>query len=329
MELNSAQEYLVKRISARESYQDLLSFPRYLEIETVNVCNARCPMCTINDWERGSKPMTDELFAKIAAEVVQHRDELQRVSLYRDGEPLIDKKLPQRIKMLKDGGIKNVSISSNISLLDEAKAVELLEAGLDNIIFSIDSLNKEIYESIRVRLKFETVLANALRFIQLRNQINPKTRIWIRMIRQESNQDEWPSYQRFWADHVGPQDRVYYHNIFNWGGQLKGYEPIAKSYEPGLPCVALWSLMVIFTNGDVPLCNVDFNKKFPTGSVATHSLKEVWQSKILNERREAHLAGKKSCIQLCQNCNVWEESPDLGGISKKYIEQEGLALQFG
>ncbi|HIO82261.1 TPA: hypothetical protein EYG59_27145, partial [Candidatus Poribacteria bacterium] len=75
MEISKAQEYLVRRISPSEKYQDLIQFPRYLEIETVNACNARCPMCTINDWQRDTPTMKDELFEKIAAEVIDNADE--------------------------------------------------------------------------------------------------------------------------------------------------------------------------------------------------------------------------------------------------------------
>ncbi len=49
MDIQTAREYLQRRISPQESYEDLLNFPRFIEIETVNACNARCPMCTIDD----------------------------------------------------------------------------------------------------------------------------------------------------------------------------------------------------------------------------------------------------------------------------------------
>ena len=327
MDLERAKEYLVRRISPEERYDDLLSFPRYIEIETVNVCNARCPMCTIDDWERGVAPMTDEIFDKIATEVIQHAPELKRVSLYRDGEPLIDKKLSDRVARLKAGGIDNTAISTNVSLLNEKRATQLLEAGLGLIILSIDSLKKDVYEAIRVRLKFEEVLENAVKFLELRDRMKSPTRVWVRMIRQESNQDEWPAYQEFWSKRISPIDRVYYHNIFNWGGQLKQFDPISNSYEPNLPCVALWSLLVIFCNGDVPLCNVDYNNKYPTGSVLKHSIKELWRSKVMNERRELHLSGQKACISLCEHCNVWDETPDQPEkISGEYASEVELRM---
>lgn len=328
---NKFETYLSQRISKSETYSDLLKFPRYIEIETVNVCNARCPMCTIEDWERPAKPgssrmMGDELFKKIADQIIENKDQVKRVSLYRDGEPLIDKKLAERVAYLKKGGVDQTCISTNVSLLTPDKARDLLHAGLDTIILSIDSLKKEVYESIRVRLKFEEVLANALSLIELRNEIRPETKIWVRMIRQESNKDEWPSYFDFWKTklNLSSKDRCYFHNLFNWGNQLEGFRPIAKSFEPGLPCVALWSLMVIFTDGRVPLCNVDYNQKFPIGDATKDSLKSIWQSKLLNEKRELHLKGEKAKISICDNCNVWDESPDLEGISSQYAEAVDL-----
>lgn len=325
MEFHAATDYLRRRISPKDTYEDLLRFPKYLEIETVNACNARCPMCTIEEWSRKSPTMKDGLFKKIADELIENRDRLKRVSLYRDGEPLLDKKLAPRVAVLKDGGIPETAISTNVSLLGEAAATDLLKAGLDTIILSIDSLKKDVFESIRVRLVFEEVLENALRFIELRDRIRPQTKIWVRMIRQESNYDEWPEYEAFWRRKLSANDRINYSIIHNWGAQLSGFRPVAKSYEPNLPCVALWSLMVIFSNGDVPLCNVDFNKRYPTGNVATDSIAAVWQSRIMSERRAWHMNGDKEHIEICKNCNVWDEPPDIEQVAPEFAKETTLA----
>jgi radical SAM protein with 4Fe4S-binding SPASM domain len=317
--LEKKQEYLVRRIAPEAGYDDLLAFPSYFEIETVNACNARCPMCTIDDWTRAAKPMTQELFEKIAAELCAQADRVKRVSLYRDGEPLLDKRLPERVALLKAGGIGEVAISTNVSLLTPARSRALLEAGLDLIILSIDSLDKAVFESIRVRLKFEEVLQNALQFIELRNRIRPSTRIWVRMIRQASNLHEWDRYQEFWRPKLAAPDRCYYNNIHNWGGQLKDFAPVVESLQPKVPCIALWSLMVIFSTGDVPLCNVDYNMKFPVGNVRERSIADVWNSEPIREFRQRHLDGRKSSIALCGECNVWDEPPDYENLSDEYV----------
>ena len=59
-------------------------------------------------------------------------------------------------------------------------------------------------------------------------------------------------------------DRIYYHNIFNWG-QLDGYKSVSKFNLIYLRCFMVFNGN--FANGDVPLCNVDYNNKYPTGSI--------------------------------------------------------------
>lgn len=322
--IEKMKEYLARRISPEETCEDLLKFPRYLEIETINSCNAKCPMCPASDQPRNLKPMKDELFAKIADEIIGHKAEVKRVTLYRDGEPLLDNKLADRIALLKKHGIKATSISTNVSLLTESKAKGLLNAGIDIVIMSIDSLNKASYEAIRRGLDFDVVINNALKFIDIRNKIRPETQIWMRMIRQKSNYDEWPAYRKYWSQHLSKSDRIYFHDIFNWGGQLKNFKPVSKSFEPNLPCVALWSLFVIFCNGDVPLCNVDYRNMYPSGNVRSNSIARIWHSEVLNERRRAHLIGEKNRISLCGNCNVWNESADGKNISLEYAQEAAI-----
>ena len=323
--MNKLESYLSRRIDPADNYKNLLEFPKYIEIETVNACNARCPMCTINDWERNYPVMRDNVFNKISDELIEHKKHLKRVSLYRDGEPLIDKKLPQRINKFFENGISNTSIATNVSLLNEKKSREILEAGLGLVIMSIDSLKKDVFEKIRVRLDFETVKQNAIKFLELRDKINPNCRVWIRMIRQEENKNEWDDYYKFWSKYVSDQDRIYYHNIFNWGGQLDGFKSIEKSFEPNLPCVALWSLMVFFANGDVPLCNVDYNNKFPTGNVIESSIKDLWSSQIMNARRKLHMTDNKKQISICANCNVWDEVKGEELISPEFASQVSIS----
>ena len=114
-----------------------------------------------------------------------------------------------------------------------------------------------------------------------------------------------------------------FHNLHNWGDQLKSFVPVATSHEPKLPCVALWSLMVIFTNGDVPLCNVDFDNKYPSGNIATNSIAEVWNSAPLLEMRRRHFEGRKAEIEICGNCNVWDEPPDRKHVTPDFVDAKG------
>ena len=54
-------------------------------------------MCTINDWERNYPVMKDDVFNKVSDDIIENKKFIKRVSLYRDGEPLIDKKMAKEL----------------------------------------------------------------------------------------------------------------------------------------------------------------------------------------------------------------------------------------
>lgn len=306
--MNENETYLLRRIGGDSVEKNLLDFPAYIEIETVNACNARCPMCTIDDWQRKSPTMTDDIFNRILGQLSGHIHKVKRVSLYRDGEPLLDKRLEARVRALKDIGTKEVAIATNVQLLNAQRASKLLDSEIDLVIFSIDSLKRNVFEAIRARLDLDIVLKNAQFFIEERNRRGSKTKIWIRMIRQKSNFSELQAFKDFWSSRLSPGDRCYHHDIFNWGGQLKRYEAISENSELSRPCVALWSLFVIFSDGSVPMCNVDYNSKVPIGNIMENDIADLWKSSNFERLRRLHLEGSKAEIPLCISCDVWNDN---------------------
>lgn len=267
-------------------------------------------MCTVATWDRKAPSMRDDLFEKLAVEIGGNREHVERVSLFRDGEPLLDRKLPDRIRRLKAAGVANVGISTNCSLLDEARSSAILEAGLDEIFLSMDGFSKGTFESIRVGLSYEQAMENCLRFIPLRDRIRPSTRIVVRMIVQPANEHEWGAYRAFWAARIGSNDCVSRKPLHNWGGQIDAGNGPMACRDPGAnrwPCKSLWSLFVVFANGDVPLCAVDSHRQVPVGEVRTSSIREVWQGRVLESLRRRHLGGRREGLTLCDGCNVWKD----------------------
>ena len=153
--MKNFKPYLNRRIDKQAKFENLLEFPKYIEIETVNACNARCPMCTINDWERNYPIMKDDVWNKISDDIIENKKFLKRVSLYRDGEPLIDKKMANRINKLYENGIRTNDIIIKIN--DET-------SNWNNLISSLRfaTLGEELELNILtssnkiLNLKFET-----------------------------------------------------------------------------------------------------------------------------------------------------------------------------
>ncbi|MEW6097350.1 MAG: SPASM domain-containing protein [bacterium] len=54
----------------------------------------------------------------------------------------------------------------------------------------------------------------------------------------------------------------------------------------------MWQQMVIYWNGDVPICCKDFHAKLIMGNVAKNTIKEIWHGEKFQQIRQIHLEGK-------------------------------------
>lgn len=300
-----AEAYVERRLG--HGMDVLLRFPKYFLIETVNTCNARCIMCGIDFDKKSKKIMDDALFDKIVHELERHRDHIEKVMLYLDGEPLLDKKLPAKVAKIKDAGIKIVNIATNASILWEKTARALIEAGLDEIYITIDSMKKDVYEAIRVRLDFDDVLGNTLRFIELRNQLNPNLLIRVQMIMQQLNHTEGQHFRAFWTERLNPTDQVVVQRAHNWASAADVMKFGDEDQINNIPCIALWGTCVIHVDGDVPLCCMDTETEHLLGNVGKQSIEEIWAGRAMRMRREKHLRGRRDEIRMCDGCTLWRE----------------------
>ena len=287
----------------------LETFPFYVNIETVNTCNARCIMCGIDFDNKPTQLIDDELFVRITEELGEWSHHVRKVNLFFDCEPLIDKKLHKRVKALKDAGIDTVTIATNASILSAKRSEELIEAGLDEVYISIDSMDPATFESIRVRLSYEDVYANTVEFIRLRDSFGGPTRIRLQMILQESNKDEQEPFVHHWREKLSPGDLVVVHKAHNWGGAVNVMNFEEDDRINSIPCTSLWSNAMIHVDGSVALCSVDTvqGSTHVLGNVNDGSLESVWTGPRMQEMRQKHLENKRADHPLCNGCTAWRE----------------------
>jgi radical SAM protein with 4Fe4S-binding SPASM domain len=311
--LQAELDRLAQRIDVAE-LEDALQFPRFFQIETTRLCNARCPFCAIDQWDKSVPMMADALWEKIAAELVEWRQWIRFVDLQRAGEPLLDKKLYRRIKQLKDGGIKHVAISTNASGLNERNARALLEAGIDEVMLSIDSVVKEKYEQLRVGLNYEQVMANIRRYFRLRDEIRPDSEVRVRAVcvfDPDKERQEVLDWENFWRPLKKKQDRIYMKRLHSWGNQVTVDGAPAAEESIFHPCIIPWSTMHITAMGTVALCPHDYDGKANLGDINTHSIAEVWRAQKLAEVRRLHASGNRNDIAFCRGCKTFDEEYSL------------------
>jgi len=81
---------------------------------------------------------------------------LNHVKLQGNGEPMLNKYLPDMVKYASDKGIKT-TINSHGGLLTPELSMKFLKANLTSISFSFDGAWKETYEKARVNSDFNKV----------------------------------------------------------------------------------------------------------------------------------------------------------------------------
>ncbi len=320
---NSLQEELnqISKRTGLKNISEALKFPRYFQIENTRNCNARCPFCAIDEWDKSVLNMSDELFNKIVNEMKKYSDFIISVAIQRAGEPLLDKKIGSKISMLKNAGIKHVNLSTNASPLTESKAHDLISSGLDELIISFDYLDKEKYEKTRVGLKYEQVLRNVIKFFEIRNKTKSSCNIRVRGvapadIHTDSFKKELAEWKDYWSQYTRKGDRVYMKQLHNWGNQVLDDSEYPDYDDAYHPCAMPWSTMHITTSGKVALCGQDFDAKVKLGDVNIDTIKEVWNSERQNWVREMHANGDRNNISFCQKCHLWDLDFSLENHSK-------------
>jgi MoaA/NifB/PqqE/SkfB family radical SAM enzyme len=134
-------------------------------------------------------------------QMIDELDCVDKVCLGQYGEPLLYPALAAAIAYAKRAG-KYVWTTTNAQALDENRSHELLNAGLDKIIFSIDHIDKENFERFRVHLDWESVNANIDRFVQLRNMGHYKTAAVVNVVISPDATESDDDYRRFWSGRV-------------------------------------------------------------------------------------------------------------------------------
>lgn len=281
-------------------------FPKFFTIETCNNCNARCVMCP--KGLKGTKKlevMDDSIFNKIVVELELYKDWIEMVCLNSDGEPTLDKLLPDRIKKLKNIGIKKVNISTNGQLLEEKLAIDLIDSGLDDIRISIDAIEEDTYKKIRKGLDYQTVVENTKRLIKLRNKKHSNMEIRVRLVELEENKNERDEWLRYWSNIVSEQDKVQIMPAHSWSGVVEEEEDEDIVFYSDKPCVSVFSSMAINYDGKIQLCDSDIEQKCILGDINEQGIKEIWVSKKFREIRQLHCSGRRNEISICRGCDHW------------------------
>ena len=275
-------------------------YPPYLLIEPVSACNLRCPFCFQTDKTFTRKPYMGVMDLSLFKKVVDEADLLGvgAVTIASRGEPTLHKKLKDMLRYLDTK--KNIfekKMNTNGAFLTEELCYEIFNSNLTQIVISADHYEKETFEKLRKNANFEKILNNVDMLFNIREKINnPITEIRVSGVDYYQNTDRKKFYD-FWinrSDHV------------SMGNALERWDTYFNAEHPDIndPCENLWDRMYVWFDGKVNPCDADYKSYLSYGNVKDHSIKNVWESKIIKKIREDHLKGCRNKINPCNKCGV-------------------------
>ena len=130
----------------------------YLRLSVTDLCNLRCRYCMPDGVDKLEREdiLTYEEFLRLAALFARCGVDTVRVT---GGEPLVRRGVEQLVKGLKAiPGIRKVTMTTNAVLLEQ-QLPALLEAGLDSVNISLDTLDPALFAKITARDEFAAVQA--------------------------------------------------------------------------------------------------------------------------------------------------------------------------
>ena len=268
--------------------------PLCVDIEVAAVCDLACPFCFRQYIVTPDKIISEDLYARLIEEC--GRLGVPSVKLNWRGEPLMHPKIARFVDMAKRAGVIEVLVNTNATRLDEKMARSLIEAGLDQIIYSFDGGSKESYEKMRVgrfsENRFEDVYANIRRFAEVRREMGavwPRTKI--QMILTDDTFREQDSFFALFDDcvddvsvkayterggfipdlddatraEIGPvlDEHGVGHNAAYWR-DINGNLYVSKGR---LPCEQPYQRLMVTYDGRVSMCCYDWGSEHPVGYV--------------------------------------------------------------
>ena len=303
----------VRRVVASQiSLRNTMDFPKRITLEFTNHCNLHCVFCPRRFMEKETGFMDVGLARKLMEEMGHwSRTEPVAVVPFFRGESLTHPQWDILLEYLHEFGLGPIQMATNASLLTEARALRLLEIGVDTLSFSMDTLDPQVYRLLRGS-DYKKSLANVLRFLEMRadHQGQGGCRVvQVSAVETEKNRDGMDAFVDFWRG-LADRIRIYpEHSADGNPGSLPGKSPVTT---PRIACRKVMEEMVIYWNGDVALCNHDWTRRVTgqfIGSVQEHDIHTVWHSAAYEAIRQAHFSNRLEGIAPCEHCAHWRGEP--------------------
>lgn len=288
------RENLARLIEAAEAQSLTVggAAPAYIRLEPDARCNLRCCWAQRNPHNpalRCRGRAEPDLARRIVDEI---GDRLYQAILCHWGEPTLNAKLPDLVRVFHDAGI-HTTFDTNMTLITPERADRLVEAGLDEVSASIDGVSQKAYEQYRLGGDVDKAINGLRHLVDAKRRLNSdRPRVRWQFLVFPHNEHEVEAAERLAAE-IG----VDQFDVLGAGGRgwtrEQGFVPPKEPTRPeGLLCHDPWRYLAVDWDGAVHLCCRAFQAKHVMGHVNDATLCDIFDNDRFQLSRRVIRDGK-------------------------------------
>jgi radical SAM protein with 4Fe4S-binding SPASM domain len=269
--------------------------PSVDQIELTNRCPYTCQMCprtTSMTRDLGSMPIP--LFTAVIEQIAPYQD---YTALHHFGESLLHPEIDVAVRVALERGVRT-GLSCNPPTLTPALSRRLLDAGLANMVLSLDSLDAETYRGIRGHAaRLDKADQHVQELVRTRDQGGYSTWITLQMIAMRVNQEEIDRFLEYCAEKG--VDRGIVVRLGRWDFTDEYLATLGEHDSPGYtpPCHLPKTSVVVLWDGRVVPCCHDYDGDVVLGDLKRQRLTDVWASPAARRFRNHN-----QDYELCRQC---------------------------
>lgn len=284
-----------------------------LFIEPASACNLRCRFCDFHmnsaqDVFRKQKGiMSMETFHMTMRNLLALPFKFKVAYFNLHGEPLLNPSVAEMVRLAKEKDlVERYSISTNGVLLTDAMLQDLIEAGINTIIVSLDTARMKKYREFKGSDRLDLVLDHIFNAIEVISASRSRISLHIKCTLQSGcygiSEEDTESVLLLFKKHAEHSEKIniYFLREFNWYTRNKQEQLTVDHRLCDLP----FFQVAIHYDGTVSACCIDINFDLAIGRITASetSLREMLEGKKLRTIRKTHLSGNLENLPACMYC---------------------------
>jgi len=323
-----------------------LATPFIVNIDPASACNFHCQFCPtghddlIDETGRFQGVMKFDLFRKLIDDLHDFDDPIKVLRLYKDGEPFLNKRLPEMIRYAKASGrVPYVDTTTNGSLFTPERLAAVLDAGLDKINISVDGMSRADYRRYTgYDMDFQRFVDNVRWLYAHKGACEVVVKIPGELLGEGQRELFFDTFgnhcDRIFIEGLAPCWPEFDVQAHTGAKLTRGIyqQPIGKTDV----CTYIFYSMSVNSDGQVSSCFLDWGRKLVIGDARRQTLADIWRGDAMNALRLQHLEGKRADNPVCGGCgqlshclpdnvDAWRE-PLLERFRRQVHVPEGTAV---